>query len=435
MMMGSRSTSSGIPRLLVMGSVGGALSFLALWLLCLLMSSGFSIMGVQASDIGKMVLQEFLGTVIWVQGRILIAYIIIGGILGLAGSVVFLGFCAGFPCAPPRWKVVGAGLLTSLIFEFLLLTRAFQSTPQLYADFFYVPGGWRRQAMVFVTDRLPEWLILLVLIGLIGICVVSVAILVGRWSSMTKQWRGWNLLKATLSMIPLGVMIIIFAIGAVVLYPHIAPATQKRPAPGIVILGVDSFRWDHISGLGYHRPTTPAIDSLIGRGTVFTRAITPLPRTFPAWVSYLTGTYPRTHGVRSMFPTMLDRERIPPAVPKILSENGWQCGVISDFAGDIFSRIDLGFQTVQAPDFNFVTLIKLRSLEIHWALMPYINTRTGRKLFPVLRRICPGGVSGICWSRCPSFPETASRKGETVFPDRVFFSHPFPLRGTRPILS
>jgi arylsulfatase A-like enzyme len=146
-----------------------------------------------------------------------------------------------------------------------------------------------------------------------------------------------------------------------------------------------------------------------------------LPRTFPAWVSYLTGTYPHAHGVLNMFPTDADRAHLPPAVPKILGERGWHSEVISDFAGDIFSRIDMGFKTVHAPEFTFITLIKMRSLEIHWALIPYINSRQGRRLFPVLFEFAQAGYPEHLGHDARSYLKKRARHNEP-FLLTVFFS-------------
>jgi len=85
-----------------------------------------------------------------------------------------------------------------------------------------------------------------------------------------------------------------------------------------------------------------------------------------------------------MFPTIEDRDRKWVTLATILKEKGYRSAVISDFAGDIFTRIDLGFDYVDATYFNFVTLIEQRCLEIHTFLLPYLNNGPGRGVFPVL---------------------------------------------------
>ena len=55
---------------------------------------------------------------------------------------------------------------------------------------------------------------------------------------------------------------------------------------------------DHLGCYGYSAGTTPNVDALAREGVRFTSVITPYPMTLPAHASMLTGTYPKTHGVR-----------------------------------------------------------------------------------------------------------------------------------------
>ena len=59
---------------------------------------------------------------------------------------------------------------------------------------------------------------------------------------------------------------------------------------------------------------------------------------------------------------------------------------MSDYAGDIFSRIDLGFGTVDVPEFDFRQLVRQRALERETPLLPVLHSRLGRAAFPVHAR-------------------------------------------------
>ena len=127
------------------------------------------------------------------------------------------------------------------------------------------------------------------------------------------------------------------------------------------------------------------IDQLTEDGVSFTNCFVSIARTFPTWVSNFTGQRPSRHKICHMFPTKETRDNpLFPLLPKILTENGYSTHIIADFAGDIFSRMDFGFQHTDTPEFNFPVLIKQRSLEIHPLLFPYITNCLGRKIFPVL---------------------------------------------------
>ncbi len=73
----------------------------------------------------------------------------------------------------------------------------------------------------------------------------------------------------------------------------------QRPAgprpKHVLILSVESLRWDHLGFAGYARPTSPNIDALVARGTCFRRAYAQAPWTRPSVASTFTSTYPSTH--------------------------------------------------------------------------------------------------------------------------------------------
>jgi arylsulfatase A-like enzyme len=66
----------------------------------------------------------------------------------------------------------------------------------------------------------------------------------------------------------------------------------------LLLLTLDTTRADHLSGYGYRRTTSPALDALGERGLRVRRAVSPMPATDPAHLTMLTGLYPRSHGVR-----------------------------------------------------------------------------------------------------------------------------------------
>jgi arylsulfatase A-like enzyme len=112
-----------------------------------------------------------------------------------------------------------------------------------------------------------------------------------------------------------------------------------------------------------------------------------LPRTFPSWVTLLTGRHPHHHGIRSMFPRWEERAHDFDALPGRLARAGYATGVVSDYAGDVFSRVDLGFGFVDVPEFDFRQLVRQRALERETPLMPVLHSRLGRAAFPVMREM------------------------------------------------
>jgi arylsulfatase A-like enzyme len=112
-----------------------------------------------------------------------------------------------------------------------------------------------------------------------------------------------------------------------------------------------------------------------------------LPRTFPSWVTLLTGRHPHHHGIRSMFPRWEERAKDFDALPERLAREGYRTEVVSDYAGDNFARIDLGFARVETPTFDFKQLVRQRALARATPLLPFLHGRIGRAAFPVLREM------------------------------------------------
>lgn len=79
--------------------------------------------------------------------------------------------------------------------------------------------------------------------------------------------------------------------------PQALRSSERRPAsvgpaPGVVVIVVDSLRASHMGIAGYERQTTPQLDALARSAAVFTDLRTSGPDTPLAFTSLLTGRYP-----------------------------------------------------------------------------------------------------------------------------------------------
>jgi arylsulfatase A-like enzyme len=173
-------------------------------------------------------------------------------------------------------------------------------------------------------------------------------------------------------------------LAAVVLLPSPASVAyaQSPRRPNVLILAADSLRADRLVP-----KTAPNLSRLAAKGTRFDSAYVSLPRTFPSWVTLLSGRHPHHHGIRSMFPRWEERTKDFDALPERLANVGDTTEVVSDFAGDIFDRIDLGWTKTRVPTFDFRQLVRQRALERETPLMPFLHSRAGRSVFPVLREM------------------------------------------------
>jgi arylsulfatase A-like enzyme len=74
-----------------------------------------------------------------------------------------------------------------------------------------------------------------------------------------------------------------------------------RGGPNVVLITIDTLRADHCSLYGYGRPTTPFLEELARRATVFENAYAPSSWTAPSMASLFTSLPPRSHGVVAGF--------------------------------------------------------------------------------------------------------------------------------------
>ncbi len=273
--------------------------------------------------------------------------------------------------------------------------------PQLYAARWYAEGGLRRTVQILATDWLgPRGVIVFtLLLAIVYVRPGRLAALVRRGFGPTRQ-----LLRVALGLgLALSLSLGGLALAGVIPQPVLAPAAvapASSPSPtteagegtaaaagvakplNVLILAVDSLRDDRLDPR-----FTPNLARLAARGTRFDRAYVSSPRTFSSWVTILTGRHGHHHGIRSMFPTWEDRAKDFDAVPQRFGRAGYATTVVSDYAGDIFGRIDLGFANVDVPAFDFEQIIRQEALERETPLLPVLHSHLGRKLFPVMREL------------------------------------------------
>jgi arylsulfatase A-like enzyme len=182
----------------------------------------------------------------------------------------------------------------------------------------------------------------------------------------------------------------------------------------VLVLAADSLRNDRLEPR-----VAPNLAGLAAKGVRFDRAYVSLPRTFPSWVTILTGRHAHHHGIRSMFPTWEERAKDFDALPGRFAAAGSETAVVSDYAGDIFARIDLGFRAVDTPSFDFRQVIRQKILERETPLLPVLHSHAGRRLFPVMREIAAAADPDLL---ADDIEATLRRVKDRPFFVTVFFS-------------
>ncbi|MBF0291773.1 MAG: sulfatase [Nitrospinae bacterium] len=362
----SQSPNFSVRRTLARGAVGGAVLF-SLWFFGELFAySGFEIMGESDSRIKELVESNYFWLNIGYQALILLSTAFAGALAGALSGFYSYRFGGG------RITLYGLPVIVWAAVQLRLVVRqpqffdgAFLDQRPVLKEIIFAPTRW-------LDPMAADFILLGVALILLSAPVISVF--------------GWLIA----SKVRIAVTAAIALLTAALLPLDGGPAPSHASLAGkrnVVLIVVDSLRADHLSMLGYGRNTTPVIDSLAGEGAVFTKVIVDVPRTFPSWVSMMTGVYPMSHGVRHMFPTVEQRRLVQTPLPRALAVNGWKTAVVSDFAGDIFPRIDFGFDDIDTPDLTFGQVVKMRNLEIHPASLAFLNNRMGQALFPAIREL------------------------------------------------
>ncbi len=142
--------------------------------------------------------------------------------------------------------------------------------------------------------------------------------------------------------------------GFVVLWGVRPRAGVPQPPPGqgtsVLLITLDTTRADHCSLYGYGRPTTPNLDALGSRGTVFDAAWSPIPVTGPAHATLLSGQGTWEHGM------LLNGTPLPelPWLPERFHERGYRTAAfVGAYVLDGRYGFDRGFQ-VYDDDFAVV---------------------------------------------------------------------------------
>ncbi|MBX3233140.1 MAG: sulfatase [Labilithrix sp.] len=356
-------------------------------------------------------------------------------------------------------------LLVAALHAFLVLW-AMADTPQLYAAEWYAQGGWRRVVQLFATDWLrPRGVVLAFVLGCIAyVRPTRIAYLARRASLLARRpLRGVLLRIAVAPAVALAiandapaaeakeregrwasdapaaeaVATKVSESLAVVVRARLGGAAKGEVGAGgaasrmnVLVLAADSLRADRVEAR-----VAPNLVALAEKGTRFERAYISLPRTFPSWVSMLTGRAGHHHGIRSMFPTWEERAKDLDAAPARFAKAGYSTAVVSDYAGDIFGRVELGFETVDAPVFDFRQLIRQKVLEREIPLLPVLHSHTGRRLFPVMRELAAGADPRLLADDVVAALRARARRKEPFFVTAFFSAPHFPYAAPAPYYS
>lgn len=123
-----------------------------------------------------------------------------------------------------------------------------------------------------------------------------------------------------------------------------------RATRGYIVISIDTLRADHLGCYGYGRPTSPFLDSLAKRGTLFEEAYAQFPSTLVSHMSMFTGLHPREHGV---FPPNAVLSPRVEMFPEVFQRHGFRTAGFTE-GGFMSGRFGFrrGFDEFHARDRN-----------------------------------------------------------------------------------
>jgi arylsulfatase A-like enzyme len=313
-----------------------------------------------------------------------VALVIGAGLGALAGLLVMLrDRVAERKEERPPLRLAAHVLGITAVLHLLVMLHAMAKNPQLYAGAWYARGGVWRAGELLATDVLGGGGVVLLGILAAGAYVAGPP---SRWKTYPARVgalvQGQGKTVASVGAATGAVLLLALAARAPAPARAEGPKASAASRPNVIIIAADSLRNDRVTP-----KIAKSLAALGEKGTRFDRAYVSFPRTFPSWISILTGRHAHHHGIRSMFPRWDERAKDFDALPERLATAGYATSVVSDYAGDIFGRVDLGFQDVDVPAFDFKQLVRQRALERQTPLLPFLHSRIGRAFFPVLREL------------------------------------------------
>jgi arylsulfatase A-like enzyme len=121
-------------------------------------------------------------------------------------------------------------------------------------------------------------------------------------------------------------------------------AVKAGVAENVLLITIDTLRWDALGFAGNPEIETPVLDRLASRSLVFTNAHAHNVQTLPSHANILTGLLPFQHGIRDN--SNFDLEQSIPTAATVLEDAGFATGAfVGAFVLDSSFGLDRGFQT------------------------------------------------------------------------------------------
>jgi choline-sulfatase len=164
------------------------------------------------------------------------------------------------------------------------------------------------------------------------------------------------------------------------------PSGLRPDQLNVLLITLDTTRWDRIGAYGDATALTPNLDRLAGQGVLFEQTIAAAPLTLPAHSTIFTGLLPPRHGVRDNGGYVLDAKHRTLATA--LKATGRATGAfVGAFVLDAKFGLDAGFDTYYDKfDLSRQRSISLGTIsrkagEVVENAMPWLDAHANRPFF------------------------------------------------------
>lgn len=258
-----------------------------------------------------------------------------------------------------RWLIAGSVLAVAS--TVLGIARQIITFPTLHGWF-----PWRRHWAEFAE---PWW---------VDIAWAAAAVLV-----LMMGWRRWAPVSPHRFIRWVGAGVVYATAVAALFQPLEAEDAVDNEGLNVVLLGVDALRPDRLSHFGNPRKTSPNMDAVLAESVIFTQAFSQISRTYPAWTTTMTGSWPTTHGIRDNLPTA---DRLVPEqalLPRVLQSEGYTTGFATDDSRFSYMVPETGFQMIRQPTVGLQNFAISVNEPRFRAFHGFLHNRVGFSLLPV----------------------------------------------------
>jgi hypothetical protein len=146
----------------------------------------------------------------------------------------------------------------------------------------------------------------------------------------------------------------------------------ERREPKVILISIDTLRADRLSLYGYHRQTSPYLETFSRDSIVFDHFTNNGGGTLPSHMSMMTSLHPTAHGISPATGNRLEDERV--TLAESLMEAGYETGAFVD-AGWVSGKFgfDQGFDTYDDDGGHLASIMP----KVNW----WVNQHLGDPFF------------------------------------------------------